>query len=213
MNDQKIISIFNECLTLQDKFNAQVNPDWRKAGYDWRRAMWIEAGELMDHVGYKWWKNIDAPWDQKQVLLEVVDIFHFLLSDSMIRRKNASDLVSAYKWATHHTNAPTKEKKLKLIEEFVFMCLDGDTVMTSFFQVMISLNINADTLAKYYLGKNALNKFRQDNGYKAGTYKKEWMFMGELQEDNKVLEHILESSTVTTFDTIYNELKALYVNV
>jgi dimeric dUTPase (all-alpha-NTP-PPase superfamily) len=210
MNDQKIISIFNECLTLQDKFNAQVNPDWRNAGYNWRRAMWIEAGELMDHVGYKWWKNIDAPWDQKQVLLEVVDIFHFLLSDSMIRRKNANDLVSAYKWATHHTHAPTKEKKLKQIEEFVFMCLDGDTVMTSFFQVMISLNIDADTLAKYYLGKNALNKFRQDNGYKSGAYKKEWMFMGELVEDNKVLEHILESSTVTTFDTIYNELKALY---
>lgn len=210
MTDQKINSIFNECLTLQDKFNAQVNPDWRKADYNWRRAMWIEAGELMDHVGYKWWKNIDAQYDKKQVLLEVVDIFHFLLSDSMIRRKNASDLVSAYKWATHHTHAPTKEKKLKQIEEFVFMCLDGDTVMTSFFQVMISLGIDADTLAKYYLGKNALNKFRQDNGYKSGTYKKEWMFMGELVEDNKVLEHILESSNVTTFDTIYNELKALY---
>ena len=210
MNDQKIVTLFNECLSLQDTFNKVVNPDWRKAGYNWRRAMWIEAAELIDHIGYKWWKNIDAKWDQKQVLLEVVDIFHFLLSDVMIDRRNGTDLLHAYKWATHHSFAPTKEKKIKQVEEFVAACLDNDPVMTSFFQVMISLDITVDQLTKYYLGKNALNKFRQDNGYKEGTYKKQWMLDGNLVEDNVVLEFILESSEATGFDVIYNELGSIY---
>ena len=75
MSDQKIVAAFNECLALQNTFNSVVNPEWRKAGYNWRRAMWIETAELIDHLGYKWWKNIDAQWDHKQALLEVVDIF------------------------------------------------------------------------------------------------------------------------------------------
>ena len=210
MNDQKIVTLFNECLALQDTFNKVVNPDWRKAGYNWRRAMWIEAAELIDHLGYKWWKNIDAPWDQKQVLLEVVDIFHFLLSDVMIDRRAGADLLSAYKWATHHTYAPTKELKIRQVEEFVVSCLDEHPVMTGFFQVMISLDITPDQLTKYYLGKNALNKFRQDNGYKTGEYRKIWSLNGDQVEDNKVLESILESSDVTGFHTIYNELGVVY---
>lgn len=210
MSDQKIVAAFNECLALQNTFNSVVNPEWRKAGYNWRRAMWIETAELIDHLGYKWWKNIDAQWDHKQALLEVVDIFHFLLSEAMLENKKGTDLFHAYKWATHHYYAPTKELKIKQCEEFVAACLDGSSVITTFFQVMLSLEVTVDELTKYYLGKNALNKFRQDNGYKQGTYQKQWMFNSELVEDNKVLEHILESSTVTGFDTIYNELKTLY---
>lgn len=210
MNDQKIVAAFNECLNLQNTFNAVVNPDWRKAGYNWRRAMWIESAELVDHMGYKWWKNLDAPWDQKQVLLEVVDIFHFLLSDVMLDRRNGVDLMNSYKYATHHFYAPTKELKIKIVEEFVAACLDQSTLQTMFFQMMLSLDIKLEDLVKYYLGKNALNKFRQDNGYKQGTYHKSWMFQGEIIEDNKVLEHILESSGVTNFDTIYGELKTIY---
>lgn len=211
MTEQKIVAAFEECLNLQNSFNAVVNPDWRKADYNWRRAMWIESAELVDHMGYKWWKNIDAPWDQKQVLLEVVDIFHFFLSDVMIDRRSALDLKNAYKYATHHFYAPTKEHKIKIVEEFVAACLDNAPLHTMFFQMMLSLDINIEDLLKYYLGKNALNKFRQDNGYKQGTYHKSWMFQGELIEDNKVLEHILESSSVTNFETIYSDLKSLYV--
>jgi hypothetical protein len=36
------------------------------------------------------------------------------------------------------------------------------------------------------------------------------MFNGELVEDNKVLETIIESSSVTNFQTIYTELKTIY---
>jgi dimeric dUTPase (all-alpha-NTP-PPase superfamily) len=204
------VNVFNECLTLQNATNTLVNPDWRKAGYRWRRAMWVESAELLDLVGYKWWKDIDSKPDTKQILLEVVDIFHFLLSEHLLYGKKADDLYHAYKWAKSHTYAPTKEHKIRQIEEFVVSCLDNGVISTTFFQVVVALDIDIESLTKYYLGKNALNKFRQDNGYKNGTYQKQWMFNGELVEDNKVLETIIESSSVTNFQTIYTELKTIY---
>ena len=40
-----------------------------------------------------------------------------------------------------------------------------------------------------YVGKNVLNFFRQDHGYKQGTYQKIW----NGQEDNEYLVKILDS--------------------
>ena len=211
MEKQQAIKLINECLKLQDSFNSIVNSDWRTAGYNWRRAMWVESAELVDMMGYKWWKNIHhTDWDKKQILLEVVDIFHFLLSEVLIDRKTAEEIYNAYIWATHHSYAPTKERKIRQVEEFVMSCLDMQTVMSPFFQVVCVLDIPLEDVLKYYLGKNCLNKFRQDNGYKDGTYQKQWLFNGQLVEDNKVLEHIIESSSVTNSETIYNELKTIY---
>ena len=49
---------------------------------------------------------------------------------------------------------------------------------------------------KSYVGKNTLNFFRQDNGYKDGTYIKEW----DGLEDNEVLVEILETLDPTHED-------------
>lgn len=210
MNKSELIKSFDECMKLQASFNAVVNPNWKKAGYNWRRAMWVESAELADHLGYKWWKNIDAEYDKKQALLEVVDIFHFMLSEVLIDGRNGDNLYHSYEWATRHVYAPNKEKKLQQIEEFVSICIDGGAIQAAFFQVMIALDVRVDDLIKFYLGKNALNKFRQDNGYKEGTYRKTWSFNGEEVEDNKVLEHVLSLDAPMTFDSIYNDLKAIY---
>ena len=210
-NREKMVALIGDTLKLQHSFNAVVNKDWIKAGYNWRRAMWIEAAELVDMLGYKWWKDLHrTDWDQKQCLLEVVDIYHFLLSECMIDRKSAADIYNSYVWATRHTYAKTKELKIKTIEEFVANCLDKQTIVTSFFQVVVALDIPLESLLKYYLGKNALNKFRQDNGYKAGTYQKIWCYNNTNAEDNKVLENILDANETASFDEIYNLLSAAY---
>jgi len=52
-----------------------------------------------------------------------------------------------------------------------------------------------------YMAKNALNQFRQDNGYKEGTYIKMW---GDV-EDNSVVQDLLAANP----DIGLNELKAL----
>jgi hypothetical protein len=46
-----------------------------------------------------------------------------------------------------------------------------------------------DDLFRQYVGKNVLNFFRQDNGYKQGTYRKTWAG----REDNEHLVEVLET--------------------
>ena len=65
-------------LQMQHRMNTRVHEHWIAQNFEWYRAAWIECGELMDHVGYKWWKK-QTP-DMEQVHLEVVDIWHFGLS-------------------------------------------------------------------------------------------------------------------------------------
>jgi cell division protein FtsI/penicillin-binding protein 2 len=64
-------------------------------------------------------------------------------------------------------------------------------------------------LQKIYIGKNCLNKFRQDNGYKEGTYIKVW----NKDEDNVVMIKILEESSNISFDTMYEKLQEQYDNI
>ena len=65
-------------LELQDSMNSKVNADWRSAGNEWYRAIWMEASEMLEHYGWKWWKKQEPEF--MQVKLEVVDIVHFALS-------------------------------------------------------------------------------------------------------------------------------------
>ena len=74
MNRDAILNM----LQMQHRMNTRVHEDWINQHFEWYRATWIECGELMDHVGYKWWKK-QTP-DMEQVRLEVVDIWHFGLS-------------------------------------------------------------------------------------------------------------------------------------
>ena len=65
-------------LTMQDRMNTRVHPEWIAQNFAWYRAAWIECGELIDHYGYKWWKKQVPEMDQ--VRLEIVDIWHFGMS-------------------------------------------------------------------------------------------------------------------------------------
>ena len=56
--------------------------------------------------------------------------------------------------------------------------------------------------------KNVLNKFRQDNGYKEGTYRKIW----NGKEDNVVLSEIL-SRGIYGMDEIYANLQKAYSEI
>jgi dimeric dUTPase (all-alpha-NTP-PPase superfamily) len=198
------------CLSLQNNFNSQLNQNWRTAKYAWTRAMWIEAGELADHLGYKWWKNVDAAPDREQMLLEVVDIFHFLLSDMMIvYNEKGTDLtnriINSYNFATAHTKATSKEQKLSLIEDFVNDCVNGYPNVNSYFKVVVGTGFTLEDVVDYYLGKNALNLFRFDHGYRSGDYIKVW----NGKEDNVILDEILKTGE-RDFDAIYKQLSERY---
>ena len=173
-------------LTLQDSMNCKVHPQWREQGYEWYRAIWVECAELMDHYGWKWWKKQQP--DVEQVQLELIDIFHFGLS-SLLAKNIPVEQLSVELETALRVRYEKKEFRLAL-EDFVQLTLNqrGFNV-DAFVQLMASAELGFDTLYRGYVGKNVLNFFRQDHGYKDGSYIKNWAG----REDNEHLVDLMAS--------------------
>ena len=203
-------------LALQDAMNTKVNPDWRTAGNEWYRAIWMESSEMLEHYGWKWWKQQDA--DIMQVKLEVVDIVHFALSirleqsqiepAQMEQAQSLEDTAALI--AADFENSMQAEDIRKTIECLALLTLSDQGAHFTFIAgIMRFLDMEFDELYQIYVGKNVLNMFRQDNGYKEGTYKKIWAG----REDNECLADILKdlnSDSLTFQDDVYAALLEAY---
>lgn len=194
-------------LDLQDKMNTKVHPRWREQGYEWYRAAWIECAELMDHAGYKWWKHAEP--DIEQIQLEVVDIWHFGMSALLVGNEDtealAADIVADLSASTDASLT-----LLEASEALASACITSESFSTSaFLDLMQASSLSFDQLYRMYVGKNVLNFFRQDHGYKDGSYVKVW----DGREDNEHLSDILsglDASDVGFADAVYTGLKAAY---
>jgi len=59
------------------------------------RAMSQEIAELTDSVPWKWWAKYQK-FDQQNARVEVVDLFHFLISLAQVLGMSADDVFNAY---------------------------------------------------------------------------------------------------------------------
>ena len=80
-----------------------------------------------------------------------------------------------------------------------------DGLLKDYFAMSLKCGVNLKILYKFYIAKNVLNQFRQDNGYKDGSYKKVW---GE-KEDNEVMLDILSKEDLSA-KKLYVELNKAY---
>jgi dimeric dUTPase (all-alpha-NTP-PPase superfamily) len=197
---------FTAMLAMQDRMNTKVHPEWIKQNFAWHRALWIECGELIDHYGYKWWKK-QTP-EMEQVKLEIVDIWHFgmsMLFDGRSVEQIAASLVSDL----NAGNVP-KRGVLEATEELATSVLATRKFsIVDFMSMLDSADMNLDDLYVAYVGKNVLNFFRQDNGYKEGTYIKNWAG----REDNEHLVELaaeLEKSAGDFSEQLYQALDSRY---
>ena len=193
---------------LQDALNVNVHPQWRTQGHAYYRAIWVECAELLDHFGWKWWKH-QTP-DLDQVKLEVVDIWHFGLSELIRdRRIDATRVDADILGAFDAVQAPGRDFRAAVETLAERTLASRGFPIDAFCAVMAALPIDLDELFRIYVGKNVLNNFRQANGYKSGDYVKMW----QGREDN---EHLFE--LVGTLDArssgfsveLYRALEARY---
>ncbi len=190
---QKLITM----LTLQDSLNRHINPSWMTAGYEWYRAIWVECAELMDHYGWKWWKS--QAHDKDQIKLELIDIWHFGLSAALV--KHHGDIVQAADSMLSVLNqadaaSQTTDFKQAVDELAVYALTHHSLQLSIFLQLLNEMDSDFDDLHRIYVGKNVLNRFRQDNGYKDGSYRKQW----QGKEDNEHLAEILSSLEADAID-------------
>ena len=193
-------------LEMQDAMNRRVNPDWRRAGNAWYRAIWTECAEMLDHYGWKWWKHHEP--DLEQVRLELVDILHFAMSDYLLRD---DDLDAVAERIRAELAAPTDSADIRAAIEDMAGRTIAERAMhfADFANLMRLVGMDFDQLYRHYVGKNVLNFFRQDHGYREGRYVKTW----DGREDNVHLAELLpqlDSDADDFRDRVYRALAARY---
>ncbi|WP_286233753.1 dUTP diphosphatase [Thalassotalea sediminis] len=199
-------SQIQQMLTLQDAMNTRVSDTWRENEYEWYRAIWVECAEMLDHHGWKWWKHQEI--DVAQVQLELVDIFHFGLS---LRLMTGSSVAQITDELVEQLAQKTSERDFKIALESLASSAVTDKAFNAvaFADCMHLMQMDLDELFRQYVGKNTLNFFRQDHGYKDGSYVKVW----QGEEDNEVLARVVNTLDAGAQDfqqQLYQALESHY---
>jgi dimeric dUTPase (all-alpha-NTP-PPase superfamily) len=185
---QKLLNM----LQLQDQLNRHINPEWLQANNEWYRAIWLESAELMEHYGWKWWKAQEH--DIEQIRLELIDIWHFGLSAELVARGGNHDVAAENMLAQLNADMAAESDFRNNVDALAFHALKNRSLnMPAFLALMADAGSDFDDLYRIYVGKNVLNRFRQDHGYKEGSYIKNW----QGREDN---EHLAELSAELNAD-------------
>ncbi len=187
-------------LELQDSMNKKIDTDWLARRHAYLRAVLVEATEALEHYGWKWWKK-QSP-DMPQLRIELIDIWHFVLSEYLLRadgdKARAAQALSA-EWASgsklefdgqrYDLNTLDIRQQLELLAALAAV---RRLCMPLVARLFAAVELTPDALFREYVSKNVLNHFRQDRGYKTGEYKKMW----DGAEDNVHMAELLNGITV-----------------
>jgi len=217
-------------LQLQAQLNDATNgEDWTKGTtkngktINWRRCIYMECAEMVDSFSWKHWKAIDKEPDWANHQIEVVDVWHFIMSlaiehySQMMKGGvedlaiNISELESFSKIDVSKEYFAPQDEVIAKVESLIRLSISTDeleleTLLSDFFDLVILSGLDLETLYRLYVGKNILNQFRQDNGYKDGSYIKVW----NGEEDNVVMKRIWEENGDIKPDVLYKELVRAY---
>jgi dimeric dUTPase (all-alpha-NTP-PPase superfamily) len=94
---------FDEIFSMQDTLNKRIgvntdgmsDEDKAKWVLNYTRAMQQEMSELIDSVPWKWWAKYQE-FDEQNAKVEVVDLFHFLISLAQVLGMSPEDVHEAY---------------------------------------------------------------------------------------------------------------------
>ncbi len=218
-----------QMLKLQQQLNDATNGKGWENGItkngkliDWKRCAYLECAELIESYPWKHWKNIDADPDFENIKIEAVDIWHFIMSQALADYKTkelgtiealADNIVNLPNFDTFlEPTVPTEKdnyEQIETVEEMMRTLLCGgstEKLVMQFIDVAMQSGLNLDSLYKLYIGKNILNQFRQDHGYKEGSYIKEW----NGEEDNVTMQRILDETPAITPEALYKALEKYY---
>jgi dimeric dUTPase (all-alpha-NTP-PPase superfamily) len=219
-------------LELQQTLNDATNgKGWEKGTtkegklINWRRCIYMESAEMIDSFGWKHWKSIAQPTDYANLQIEIVDVWHFVMSLVLeFTHMNGSERIEELAMRISQT---PEFQKLNIVEALSFgtdalLMTKIENVMRlslipisaemvgalieEFFELAHMGALNMTQLYRLYVGKNILNQFRQDHGYKEGTYLKMW----NGQEDNAVMKLAWENNPEMTPEELYTALKTAY---
>ncbi|DAB39163.1 MAG: dUTPase [Sulfuricurvum sp. GWF2_44_89] len=217
---------------LQQKLNDATNGlGWEKGltkegkSINWRRCITMESAEMIDSFGWKHWKSIAQPTDYANLQIEIVDVWHFVMSlllefthnngaesiGELAERMSKTPEYQRLNTATslEFGSDPLLMTKIENVMRLSLIPVSAEMVgalIEEFFELAYLGALNTTELYRLYVGKNILNQFRQDHGYKEGSYIKLWNGL----EDNVVMKRAWETNPDMTPEELYDALKAAY---
>ena len=220
-----------EMLLLQQELNDATNGEGWEAGktkngktINWKRCIYMESCEMIDSFAWKHWKAINQEPDWANLQIEVVDVWHFIMSLGLEDyaqnfRGSIEDLAMSiaqmpgYQVLEANSGLQFAEPDtiMAKVEDIIFNTVDtrgfdSAKLFEDFFELAFMCKLNLPDLYRLYVGKNILNQFRQDHGYKEGTYIKLW----NGKEDNVVMQELWDENGSLTPKTLYGALQKAY---
>lgn len=210
-------NIFKTMVEMQHHFNEQTIPNYLEKNLNWNSAIIAESGELLDSLGYKWWKKQEP--DMENVKVEAIDLLHFVISETLQKFYNTPSrkheflnrTIIELNYCFQDDYEFIQQYKKTSIEELIGLFLKsypGQDRLLTLKIIFHKLNMSNEDVYIAYITKNCLNKFRQNNGYKDGTYIKDW----NGKEDNIIAFEIANEwgADEELFEQLYLDLETYY---
>lgn len=169
----KDIELIKEMLQMQAKLDKAIMKEYGLTEIDEEKlcfAILDEVGELTHELKGKWcwWKKTQAPVDEKKVLGELVDIWHFVLSytnnfndgESMFDTEK-DEFDRGYKYYLSKTYF-NKNALTNLYSELIDSWLEKLIILVVITEY---LGFTIEQVYKAYCEKNKVNYQRLESGY------------------------------------------------
>lgn len=176
-----------------------------------------EVAEFINSYWLPWWSKSER--DMVNCRIELVDALHFMLS-SMIANFNgdldatAADILASYEMSTEAPlnggDACTERDVIEIARtlQSSLNCDHDEFHFSNLFDLCYAIGFSLEQLYALYMGKSTLNKFRQDHGYRAGTYVKKWD--GKNEDNYFLAKWVAEQENAPTVEQIRTFLDQEY---
>lgn len=228
LNEVVDFNMWLETVEIQKVFNNSVAPGWQldrgQDKYNYWMAILDETVEVLGSKHWKWWKDKNkmnqVDWDNVKV--ELVDIFHFVLSIAIQHESQHIIFSQIVNLEMNRLNPDSQKTTTPRIQDKDFFKNFWDEflmavqyknlplVAVRMVEYWYRAGGTAEDLFMHYRIKSALNEVRQEFGYGTSTYAKNWLDVqtGEMVEDNVIAGKLAQGIELNE-DTVKNIKESL----
>ncbi len=198
-------NIFEVMVDLEHKLNIQtVGENYLDKNINWNSYIILKSGALVDSLMQK------ADVENKRV--RTIDLLSSTISET-IQEKGIKKCIALFKYWFEDEDGESSLKQFEndTIEDLLGLFIRTRDVRFLYLKAIFhKQNISNEDVYMAYITKNCLNQFRQDNGDKEGTYKKDW----NNTEDTIVAYRLAKKlkADEKLYEYLYKDLELHYKN-
>ena len=168
----KDIELVKEMLRMQESLDQKIMKahDLKSISkQQLNMAILDEVGELTHELkgNWCWWKKTQAPVDDKKVLGELVDVWHFVLSYQNHFNFGKETLLCFLDELeiSDRFLERFREGYLSLPIALTFLVTDGNSIIEMLIAITEYIGFTIEQVYEAYCGKNKINYQRLESGY------------------------------------------------